>query len=108
MNLKAYEMMISGSKGLHNGSGAEKGEMVAVTTFHSNCIHHPLAWNSNLQPSESLVTTPDQGVIGSSFHPLVSLALIFPIMCIFFSPILSRAGNSVESHVAFPKDCNSK
>lgn len=29
-------------------SGAEKGEVTAVTTFHCHCVHHPLAWKPNL------------------------------------------------------------
>lgn len=29
-------------------SGAEKGEVTAVTTFHCHCVHHALAWKPNL------------------------------------------------------------
>lgn len=27
---------------------AEKGEVTAVTTFHSHCVQQPFAWNANL------------------------------------------------------------
>lgn len=60
--------MIGGSKGLHHGSGAQEGEMAAVTTFHGYRVHHPLARDANLQPRERSVTIQDRRVIQHSFH----------------------------------------